>query len=47
MNPDIDLVGTVILLRHLIKRGIIGAIEGEKITRRIAAQTGAGIVILP
>lgn len=47
MNANIDFVGTVILLRCLIKHGVIGVIEGEKIARRVAAQTGAIIVIMP
>ena len=47
MNVNIDFVGAVMLLRALIKSGVIGAKEGEKIARFIAAQTGASIVIMP
>lgn len=47
MNANIDFVGAVMLLRALIKSGVIGVKEGEKVARHIAAQIGTNIVITP
>lgn len=47
MNVNIDFVGAVMLLSALIKSGVIGVNDGEKVARHIAAQMGTNIVITP
>jgi hypothetical protein len=45
MNPNINYIGILNLLRQLVERGTITAAESKKIARHIAIKTGANIVI--
>lgn len=45
MNPNINYIGILNLLRQLVENGIITEQESKKIARHIAIKTGANIVI--
>ena len=45
MNPNINYIGILNLLRQLVEKGIITEAESKKIARHIAIKTGANIVI--
>lgn len=45
MNPNINYYGAVILLRKLYESGILTEMEARKIAARIAADSGADIMI--
>ena len=45
MNPNINYIGILNLLRQLVENWIITAEESKKIARHIAIKTGANIVI--
>ena len=45
MNPNINYIGILNLLRHLVEQGVITQAESKKIARHIAIKTGANIVV--
>ena len=45
MNANINYIGILNLLRHLVEKGVITKAESKKIARHIAIKTGANIVI--
>ena len=45
MNANVDQCGIVTMLRQLIKKGVITRKEGESIAARIAAGSGASIIL--
>ncbi len=45
MNANADQCGIVQMLRYLIQKGNITQAEGKKIAERIAAETGANIIL--
>ncbi|MDD3541651.1 MAG: hypothetical protein PHO69_03135 [Petrimonas sp.] len=46
MNANIDYLGMLNLLRHLLNKGVISRKEYDKIAARLAAQSGADIIVL-
>ncbi len=46
MNPNINYIGILNMLRYLVEKGVITKAESKKIARHIAIKTGTNIVIL-
>ena len=45
MNVNVDQWGIVQMLRQLVEKKIITAKEGKRIAERIAAESGASIIL--
>lgn len=45
MNTRIDYCGVIILLRNLLSSGAFSRQKIEKIARRVAAESGADLII--
>ena len=45
MNANVDQCGIVQMLRYLIEGGAITKAEGQRIAARLAAETGASIIL--
>ena len=47
MNPNINYIGMMNLLRHLQNAGLVSRMEARRIAARLRVETGADIIFSP